>query len=107
MALINQYKKILSECDSDSRDDERGEDHGRIGTTNVRLDDVFGIGGSSMQKMLKNQKESIAQSGYRRMSVPRDYEQMVDLTHVDVDEMDEKLVEHMMQYLNKEKGVSV
>merc|ERR1711971_563422 len=104
MALINQYKKILSrDDDADGRDE--GEDMDRIGTTDVRLDDVFGIGNDSMNRMLKSQQES--QSGYRRMSLPRDYEQMVDLTKIDVDEMDEKLVEHLVKYLKREKGASV
>ena len=104
MALINQHKKILAQ-DQDSG--ERGECVDRIGTTNVRLDDVFGIGGGSMSKMVKNQRERGVESGYRRMSLPRDYEQMVDLTKIDVDEMDGKLVQHMMTYLNKQKGAGL
>merc|ERR1712129_92122 len=75
----------------------KGECADRIGTTRVILDDVFGIKDASMNKILKNQR------AYRRMSLPRDYEQNVDLTKLDVDEMDKNLVEHMIEYLNKDK----
>ena len=108
MALINQYKKTLKTMENvninkDNNDASGEQDNNRIGTTSVRLDDCFGVDDYSLSNTLRFKK---GRGGYHRMSLPRDYEKNIDLTRIDLDEMDEKLVDHIIKYAKKEKWIN-
>ena len=95
MALINQYKDILTK--QSGGDNGGGESVDRIGKTSVRLDDCFGIGEQSMGGILRGKNA--------KMSLSRDYEQQIDLTRVDLEQMDEGLVRHIVGHAVKEKWI--
>eukprot|EP01084_Bolivina_argentea_P288917 495994_1 len=104
MSLINQYKNILKNENENENDDEMYEDINRIGTTSVQLDDCFGIEKDSMGEILRDNKGVVGD--YKRMSLPRDYQKTIDLTRIDIDDMDEKLLDHILIYAKKEKWIN-
>eukprot|EP00483_Globobulimina_turgida_P006642 UN06652 len=102
MALINQYKTILSNTNNNVS--MNGEDIHRVGTSKVQLDDCFGIEQQSIGQIFRDHKG--VKGNYQRMSLPRDYQKTIDLTRIDIDDMNPKVLDHILKHANEQKWIN-